>query len=252
MQFDWWTLALQAVNFLVLVWLLSRFLYRPVRQVIEKRQALSQEAAEAAQRQADEAEAARRRYEDAQKALEAERRDLVEAVHKDMQAERRKLLEAAQAEAGQIRAEAREATEQARRAALSTLKSEIADLATGIAAGVLQDSAAARLGPGTMAAVRAYFEALPESELEALRRDATGASGEVAVVTATELSETDRKTWQNGLHGWLQSEARVTFVVAPEILGGVELRFPHAILSFTWARQIEEATARLVGDAHER
>ncbi|MBS0305300.1 MAG: F0F1 ATP synthase subunit B, partial [Proteobacteria bacterium] len=37
MKIDWWTLALQAVNALVLIWLLSRVLYRPVARVIAER-----------------------------------------------------------------------------------------------------------------------------------------------------------------------------------------------------------------------
>ncbi|AOH87284.1 hypothetical protein AWL63_24355 (plasmid) [Sphingomonas panacis] len=39
MHIDWWTLALQAINVLILVWLLARFLYRPVMKVIADRQA---------------------------------------------------------------------------------------------------------------------------------------------------------------------------------------------------------------------
>lgn len=34
---DWWTLAFQAVNFLVLVWLLQHFLYQPVMEIMERR-----------------------------------------------------------------------------------------------------------------------------------------------------------------------------------------------------------------------
>lgn len=252
MQVDWWTLALQAVNFLVLVWLLSRFLYRPVRQVIEKRQALSQEAAEAAQRKADEAEAARQRYEEAQKALEAERRGLAEAVHKEIQQERERLLEAARAEADRIRAEAKAALEKDRSATLADMKSDIAALATGVAIRVLQDSGANRTGQGTLAAVGAYFEALSERELEELQADLGGDSPEIELVAACDLSETDRAEWRKGLHGWLQRDVPVRFTVAPEILGGVELRFPHSLLSFTWARRIEEATARMIGESDER
>jgi len=252
MQFDWWTLAIQAVNFLVLVWLLSRFLFRPVRQVIEKRQALSVEAAETAQRKAEEADAARRNFEDRQKELEAERRALAEKVHKDMQQEREKLLQAARDEADQIRADAKAATEKDRNAALSGLKSEIADLAAAIARQVLQDSGATGAGPGALAAVRAYFEGLSEAELEALQRDVAGDEAAIELVTAAELSAAERKTWRNGLHGWLQIEKHVAFVVDPDILGGVELRFPHSILSFTWAHRVDEATARMTGEADER
>jgi F-type H+-transporting ATPase subunit b len=39
MQFDWWTLALQTVNFLILVWLLHRFLYKPVLGIVDARRA---------------------------------------------------------------------------------------------------------------------------------------------------------------------------------------------------------------------
>ena len=39
MRFDWWTLILQTVNFAVLVWLLHRFLYKPVLRMIDARRA---------------------------------------------------------------------------------------------------------------------------------------------------------------------------------------------------------------------
>ena len=39
MEFDWSTFALEIFNFLVLVWLLKHFFYRPVLGVIEQRQA---------------------------------------------------------------------------------------------------------------------------------------------------------------------------------------------------------------------
>ena len=38
MQIDWTTLVLEIINFLVLVWILKRFLYRPVMEAIAARQ----------------------------------------------------------------------------------------------------------------------------------------------------------------------------------------------------------------------
>jgi len=38
MLIDWFTVAAQAVNFLVLVWLLKRFLYKPVLAAIDERE----------------------------------------------------------------------------------------------------------------------------------------------------------------------------------------------------------------------
>ena len=54
MHLDWWTIGLQTVNFAVLVWLLHRFLYKPVLGVIDARKA-------ELQRQYDDAESNERR-----------------------------------------------------------------------------------------------------------------------------------------------------------------------------------------------
>ena len=81
MQISWWTLALQAVNFLVLVWLLQRFLYKPVRDILEKRKALATQALDAAAKAKSEAEAERKRYQEERGALVAERQEMLEAAN---------------------------------------------------------------------------------------------------------------------------------------------------------------------------
>ncbi|WP_054775053.1 hypothetical protein [Methylogaea oryzae] len=39
MELDWSTIALEIVNFLILVWLLKRLLYKPVQDIIAQRRA---------------------------------------------------------------------------------------------------------------------------------------------------------------------------------------------------------------------
>ncbi len=43
MTIDWWTLGIQAVNVIILVWLLARFFWRPVAAMIEQRRATAQQ-----------------------------------------------------------------------------------------------------------------------------------------------------------------------------------------------------------------
>lgn len=40
MGIDWWTLLAQIINLLVLIWLLKKFLYKPMLKIIEQRQSL--------------------------------------------------------------------------------------------------------------------------------------------------------------------------------------------------------------------
>jgi F-type H+-transporting ATPase subunit b len=43
MTIDWWTLGIQAVNVVILIWLLARFFWRPVAAMIAQRRATAQQ-----------------------------------------------------------------------------------------------------------------------------------------------------------------------------------------------------------------
>ena len=82
MAIDGWTLGLQAINVIVLIWILSRFLFRPVADIIKARQA-------AAQKLLDEAAHARADAEDARAAAQAEKQRQTEA--RDARVRKRRL-----------------------------------------------------------------------------------------------------------------------------------------------------------------
>ena len=64
MLIDWFTIGAQALNFIVLVWLLKRYLYKPILDAIDAReQRIATELADAA---AKKAEAKKERDESAQ------------------------------------------------------------------------------------------------------------------------------------------------------------------------------------------
>src|SRR5580704_8990409 len=44
MSIDWWTLSLQTVNIVILIWLLQRFFWRPVAAMIAERRVAAQKA----------------------------------------------------------------------------------------------------------------------------------------------------------------------------------------------------------------
>lgn len=107
MQIDWWTLGLQTVNALVLIWLLSRFLFRPIASILADRKA-------AAQRLLDEAAAAeasaRTLEEKARVAVEdiaSKRAETIRAAVEEAKAASRELLDAAQSDADRMRADMR-------------------------------------------------------------------------------------------------------------------------------------------------
>ena len=242
MQIDWWTLALQTVNFLVVVWLLGRFLYRPIRRVIEAREAADRKAAEAAATSLEAAEAARRDYEAKRAALDAAERRREAELHAEMEKERAAMIEAAQGRADALIADARAKIEREHAEALDKLSARIASLAEDLAAKALAGGAGDALEQAS-----AYLDALSGKELDEMRHDLAGSGEPVVLVSAAALPEAERRRWQDALATRLGEGLQFDFQADPALLGGVELRFPHAVLGFSVAERLRRAAAEMRG-----
>src|SRR5580658_3608803 len=95
MLIDWFTVGAQALNFLILAWLLERFLYKPILAAIDARE--KRIAAELADADARKAEAQKERdeYERKNREFEQQRATLMSKAVDEAKAERQRLLEEA-------------------------------------------------------------------------------------------------------------------------------------------------------------
>ncbi len=249
MQIDWWTLALQTVNFLIVVWLLSRFLYRPVRRIIEEREAADRALAEDATRKAEVAETTRKDYE--QKLAdfaEAQRKEDAE-FHAHLKQERQEQLDAAQREAEAIRAEARKRADNELSAVAEALRSQIAATAGDLAAAALGDGALLSAS-GAQAELARSFAGLGETGLADLKADLAQPDAELLLVSAQEMPDADAESWRDWLGERLGQGLVLRLETDPKLIGGVELRFPHAVLRVTVAERLRRASEALKKDAH--
>lgn len=241
MQIDWWTLGLQAVNFLVLVWLLWRFLYRPVKEVIERRKELAERAFADAEAKRNEAEAAKRQFEEDQARLVRERQGLLKSMHEEMQSERDKILQAARLEADALSKSARQDLAKERETAFTEIRDEVTALAAELASKLLRKAGSELSNGAFLEPLERQLKDLPAEERERLQKDLAAENGRLTVVTAAALPAADRDRWGDRLGDCFGQTIKTEFVIDPDILGGAELRFPHAVLKLTWADQLQRA-----------
>jgi F-type H+-transporting ATPase subunit b len=102
----WFTIAAQIVNFLVLVWLLKRFLYKPILDAIDQRE--KNIAAQLATAVATRTEAQKEHdnYEQKNKTFDQQRATMLTKATDDAKAERQKLIDQAHKDADALRAKA--------------------------------------------------------------------------------------------------------------------------------------------------
>ena len=102
MKFDIWTFLFQIMNFMVLLYILKRILYKPVREIMEKRRAMAAKTLEDAGEARREAEEIREKNRAEQENLTQMRSRLNEVMENEVEEERQRLLEKAALEAQQV------------------------------------------------------------------------------------------------------------------------------------------------------
>jgi F-type H+-transporting ATPase subunit b len=222
MLIDWFTVGAQALNFLVLVWLLKRFLYKPVLAAIDARERrIAGELADAA---ATRTAAEKERAELASKnhALDLQRGALLAQATGEARAERERLLAAARDEVGKLR----EKQANAMRSDQARLRQEITRLATqevfAIARKTLGDLAMASLEERMGEVFTRRLRELDKEAKSALA--AALASGSEASVRSTfDVPAGQRASIQRALSETFAAEVRIRFETSPDGICGIEL-----------------------------
>jgi F-type H+-transporting ATPase subunit b len=250
MRIDWWTLALQTVNVLILIWLLARFFFRPVADIIAKRQnetnRLLSDAA-AARQQALEVRS------DVQKTraeIDADRERLVAEARKAAQIEKEGILTQASQETANIRNAAEAAIARERLAADEAIVARASELSVDIARRLLEPL------PSRFA-LSAFLAGLCH-ELRELSPDVkqsfstATADHPIEVVTATPLSGEEIETIRASINEILGSEIPIAFHSDAALIAGIELRSHNTFVRNTWRADLDRIQAELSRDRHWR
>ena len=240
MHIDWWTLALQTVNVLVLIWILGRFFFRPVADLVAKRRDEAAKLladADAARKQAEalRAEAVRLRA-----GIDTQRDLLIADARKAAEAEKASLLAQLSSELEQHRKDAAIAIERERAVMQRAVLDRANELSVQIARRLLDrlpsdatfqaflDGLSAELGKLTAGAHQGLAASDPDHPLE--------------VVAAARLDDKRAARLRDVIHKALGSELPMQLSCDPNLIAGFEIRGRNVIVRNNW--QADLATIR--------
>ena len=232
----------QIVSFFVLAFLLRRFAYKPVLDMLEKRRQRIEQGLEDA-RLAEEARA--NAETESQQILEQARTEaqgIVAEAKRRGEAEATEAIETARGQAQAVLDEARAKAQSERDRLLGEMRGQIAALALAAANQLVGEALDERR---QMQLVAEFFSGLKAGRVR--MADEVGAlTGEKAVITsALPLSETDRATYRAHLQTQLGAEANIEFKTDPAILGGVVLRVGDVVVDDSVVSKMGKLQQRL-------
>jgi len=223
MLIDWFTVAAQALNFLILVWLMKRFLYKPILNAIDAREKLiAKELADADAKKAE----AQKEHEEFQKKNEEfdqQRAALLTKATDEAKTERERLLDDARKAADALSAKRQESLShdaQNLNQAISRLtQKEVFAITRKALTDLATTSLEERMGEVFDRRLREL-----DGKSKSVLGDALRKNSEPALIRSTfDLPAAQRAAIQNALNETFSAEIHIRFETAPDLVSGIEL-----------------------------
>ena len=223
MLIDWFTVGAQALNFIILVWLLKRFLYKPILNAVDARE--KRIAAELADADAKEAEAQKERNEFQRKneEFDQERTALLSKATDEAKAERQRLFVDARKAADALSAKRQKTLRSDADNLNQAIRRRTQQEVFAIARKALTDLATISLEERMAEVFTRRLRTMDDKAKEGLAEALKTAAEPALVRSAFELPAEQRATVQKALNETFSAEVRVRFETAPDLVSGIEL-----------------------------
>lgn len=223
MLIDWFTVGAQTLNFLILIWLLKRFLYRPILNAIDAREkAVAAELADADAKKS-EAQKEHHSFQHKNQEFDAQRAALFTKATEDAGAERKKLFDEARKAAEDFSTKRMESLRNDARTLSSAIGHRTQEEVFAIARKALTELATTSLEERISEVFTRRVRELHGKAKECLAVALHSASGPAKVRSAYELPPQQRAAIQKALNETFSAEVRIQFETSPDLIGGIEL-----------------------------
>jgi F-type H+-transporting ATPase subunit b len=223
MLIDWFTVGAQVLNFLILVWLLKHFLYKPILNAIDAREKRNASELEDADAKKSEAQKERDDFQNKNKVFDEQRSALLGKAADEAKVERERLLGEAHKDADNLRAVQAAALRNDQKRLGSAITNLAKQEVFGIARKTLADLATVSLEE-RMGEVFTRRLREMDGKAKALLGAALKSSSEPAIVRSTfDLGANQKAAIQNALNETFSAEIHIRFETSPDLISGIEL-----------------------------
>lgn len=223
MEINWFTVIAQVVNFLILVWLLKRFLYKPILNAIEERENKIAAQLQDAEAQKAQAHTERELFQQKNKTFDEERTAKMNEIHEEANVEKQRLFEGVRNESSVLRLKYEESLEQEGLNLANTLRRKTKEEVFAIAGKALADLADAGLEEQAVKIFTEKIQAL-EGEGKTLFKSAFDNNDRTIIVkSAFELSTSSKTRLEKAVEEITGRAGAFRYLLQPELVSGIEM-----------------------------
>jgi F-type H+-transporting ATPase subunit b len=240
MSFNLWTFLFQAINFIVLAYVLRRLLYRPLHEAIDRRREENARVRAEAEQARQEARALQRQLDARLAEIEKMRQDTLRQAREQADSERKKILSEADQVVRRRREELDQELQRVHAEALRTLREELVQSAVGLAERLLREAAGVSVQERLVERLIETLRALPEDERARLREEWQPDEGAV-LETAASCNGPLLKAIEAAIAELAGRPVPLTVRALPALIGGARLRVGGHAWDATLADRLNDA-----------
>lgn len=224
MLIDWFTVTAQVINFLVLIYLLKRFLYGPIIKAMDEREKrIALRLQEAQQKKAD-AEQEAALYQRKNRDLENRREALLSEIKEEAEARRKELMNEARNHIDAVRDKWYEAIEREKEAFLQDLRQRTGRQTCAIARQALKDLANIDLEHHIVLVFIERLRNLDKDELGAIKESFRKSGGRVNLRSAFEIPGELAGKIVEVLQAQVSDPVDLHLEISSDVICGIELK----------------------------
>ncbi len=224
MLIDWFTVTAQVINFLVLVYLLKRFLYGPIIRAMDQREKRIALRLEEGQKKKDEAQQEMALYQKKNRDLDNQREEKLSQIKEEAEARRKELINEARNEVDAIRARWHEAIQREKEAFLQDLRQRAGKQTYAIARRVLKDLANVNLERHIIRVFIERLRNLDDQERTALQESIRKSGRKINLRSAFEIPQEMAREIAAVLQNQGADPLDLQLEISSDLICGIELK----------------------------
>jgi F-type H+-transporting ATPase subunit b len=220
---DWFTVGAQTLNFLILVWLMKHFLYRPILHAIDEREKLVATELSNADKKKAEAQKESDEFKHKNEEFERQRATLLSKATNDAESERQRLLGEARKSADTLSAKRQETLQNEAQNLRQAISHRTQQEVFAIVRKALRDLATTSLEERLAEVFTRRLREM-DGQTKARLADALMKASEPALLqSAFDLPSEQRALIQNALNETFSAEIHIRFETVPDLISGIKL-----------------------------
>jgi len=223
MQINWFTVIAQIINFLILVWLLKRFLYKPILKAIDEREEKIAARIKDAEAKDVTAKKEQAEFQKKNETFDKEKKELRDKAIAETNVERQKLLEDARNEATELRSKLDKSLKEMQENLNSDIAQKTQQEVFAIARKTLADLASLRLEEQSANIFIKRLNDLKKEEKKKFIDTLKSDSKPILVQSAFDLPEKQQADIKSAVNDILGMNTQYQFKTTPELISGIEI-----------------------------